>query len=396
MLVMGRKGDSLWYYSQLFDIPLQLLIDANQNLQPQQSMEGRELTIPGYIRKNKILEENESIWSHVTERQLSIDAISLLNPDLPAEDYSQTDAFDLPIRVDRRFVHHHEPYDSERLQADAKKIERLYPFVKQEVIGKSHLGQPIIEFRIGRGNKRVHYNGAFHANEWITTNVLMTFINDYLLALTNRRHMRGLHPVTFYDQVTLSIVPMVNPDGVDLVVQGLPDEIEIRQKILEMNGKKRDFSDWKANIQGIDLNDQFPASWELEKAQREAVPGPRDYPGERPLSEPEAVAMHQLVQKRDFDRVFAFHTQGKEIYWGYEAHEPEVSLTMANEMSRVSGYKNVRYVRSYAGFKDWFIQYYRRPGFTVELGEGRNPLPIEDFDRVYQEGLGILLAGLYV
>ena len=35
------------------------------------------------------------------------------------------------------------------------------------------------------------------------------------------------------------------------------------------------------------------------------------------------------------------------------------------------------------GFKDWFISEYNRPGFTVELGRGKNPLPITDADQIY-------------
>ncbi len=395
MFVEGRNGDSLWYYSQLFDIPLQLLLDSNRKLERDRSLEGREVTIPGYIKKQYVLDKEETVWSIITERQLSMDSIDLLNQGLSHDDYSGIEHFYLPVRVERRFVHPHEPYTSQQLQSDAVKIKRLYPFVEQNVIGHTHMGQPIIEFQIGKGNKRVHYNGAFHANEWITSNVLMTFMNDYLLSLTNRRHMRGLHPAAFYEQVTLSIVPMVNPDGVDLVLQGLPEKKSFRESLLSLNNNKRDFSQWKANIKGVDLNDQFPASWDLEKAQRESEAGARDYPGDAPLSEPEAIAMHKLAEEKQFDRVFAFHTQGKEIYWGYEGFEPPLSGTMAKELERVSGYKSVQYVPSHAGFKDWFIQAYRRPGFTVELGEGVNPLPLEAFDEIYQEALGILLAGLY-
>ena len=116
------------------------------------------------------------------------------------------------------------------------------------------------------------------------------------------------------------------------------------------------------------MNDQFPARWELEKAQRPTKPGPRDYPGESPLTEPEAIAMAELTRKSNFSRVIAFHTQGKEIYWGFENLEPPYSEVIVEEFSRVSGYKAVQTLQSYAGYKDWFIQDWRRPGFTVELG----------------------------
>ena len=136
-----------------------------------------------------------------------------------------------------------------------------------------------------------------------------------------------------------------------------------------------DFSGWKANISGVDLNDQFPANWDLERARNPKKPGPRDYGGESPLSEPEAIAMADLTRRRDFARVLAFHTQGEVIYWGFENLEPPESEVLVNEFSRVSGYEPVQTIESYAGYKDWFIQEWRRPGFTVELGTGKNPLP---------------------
>lgn len=199
-----------------------------------------------------------------------------------------------------------------------------------------------------------------------------------------------------YEQAFLSMVPMVNPDGVDLVINGLPSEEPYRSQVLEINRGSTNFSGWKANIRGVDLNDQFPALWEKEVEQRPKRPAPRDYPGPRPLSEPEAQAMATLTRQNNFNRVLAFHTQGEVIYWGFLGLEPPQSETLVNEFSRVSGYRPIRYVDSYAGYKDWFIYEWKRPGFTVELGRGVNPLPLAQFGEIYEEALGILLASLYM
>jgi g-D-glutamyl-meso-diaminopimelate peptidase len=279
---------------------------------------------------------------------------------------------------------------------DLRLLQSVYPFFETSSIGDSVLGKEIPEVLLGKGNKKVHYNGSFHANEWITTPVIMTFLNDYLLALTNHSDIRGVSMLPLYERFTLSIVPMVNPDGVNLVLDGPPSTEPYRSRVIEWNNDSTDFSGWKANIRGVDLNDQFPARWEIEKARRPTKPGPRDYPGERPLSEPEAIAMAELTKSRDFYRVIAFHTQGKEIYWGFENLEPPQSEVIVKEFSRVSGYKAVQTLDSYAGYKDWCIQDWRRPGFTVELGEGTNPLPLSQLQEIYQESLGIFLAGLYM
>ncbi|KOS61133.1 hypothetical protein AN161_19325 [Lysinibacillus sp. FJAT-14222] len=81
---------------------------------------------------------------------------------------------------------------------------------------------------------------------------------------------------------------------------------------------------------------------------------------------------------------------------GFENLEPPESEILVNEFSRVSGYEPIKSAGSYAGYKDWFIQDFRRPGFTVELGSGTNPLPLSQFDDIYEETLGIFLAALYM
>jgi g-D-glutamyl-meso-diaminopimelate peptidase len=47
-----------------------------------------------------------------------------------------------------------------------------------------------------------------------------------------------------------------------------------------------------------------------------------------------------------------------------------------------------------AGYKDWFIQRFRKPGFTVEVGLGASPLPLQDFDGMYKEVSAILREAL--
>lgn len=67
---------------------------------------------------------------------------------------------------------------------------------------------------------------------------------------------------------------------------------------------------------------------------------------------------------------------------------------MAWKLGQVSGYQPVKLTGSDAGYKDWFIQQFRRPGFTVEAGYGENPLPMSQFDRIYVELQPLLLEAL--
>lgn len=188
---------------------------------------------------------------------------------------------------------------------------------------------------------------------------------------------------------------MVNPDGVELSLNGLEDGHPYRKQLLQWNGGESSFDGWKANIRGIDLNDQFPAHWEEELKRRGTEgPSPRDYPGVYPLSEPESRAMARLALTIPFDTVLALHTQGKEIYWNYRDYEPPCAEALAGRLAEASGYKPVRLTGSDAGFKDWFIQLFRKPGFTIEAGEGVNPLPYSDFPGIYEEMRPLLYEAL--
>ena len=50
------------------------------------------------------------------------------------------------------------------------------------------------------------------------------------------------------------------------------------------------------------------------------------------------------------------------------------------------------YASSFAGYKDWFIQNFRRPGYTIEVGSGTNPLPLSQFEEIYRDNLPILIT----
>ena len=396
MDIFVRPGDSLWYFSEVFKIPLQLILDSNRSMNPQRLQVGQRIQIPGFVTSSYVIKQGDSLWQIAQQQNVQLDAILLANPGITPNQLQIGQTIQVPQRLTWRLIDGKQNYDYDMMIRDIKKLQAAYPFLQNNSIGSSVLERQIPEILIGSGSKRVHYNGSFHANEWITTPIIMTFLNDYLLALTNQTTIRGLSMGSLYAQTTLSIVPMVNPDGVNLVINGPPDNEALKNKLIAWNNNSTNFSGWKANINGVDLNDQFPAKWELESARNPQTPGPRDYGGEAPLTQLEAIAMADLTRRSNFAWVLAFHTQGKVIYWGFENLEPPESQTMVEEFSRVSGYEPVQSANSYAGYKDWFIQDWRRPGFTVELGSGINPLPLRQFDDIYQQALGIFLAGLYL
>lgn len=60
---------------------------------------------------------------------------------------------------------------------------------------------------------------------------------------------------------------------------------------------------------------------------------------------------------------------------------------MAKIFSASSDYRLVENdgLASHGGFKDWFISEFGRPAFTFEIGKGENPLPLSDFEQIYEK-----------
>ena len=293
-------------------------------------------------------------------------------------------------------------YNYNLMISNINSLKKKYPFLKVGKIGKSVLNRLIPYIKIGIGKKQVLYQSAIHANEWITALLSMKFIENFGKAYSEDKNIFGYRAKDLFTDCSLYIIPMMNPDGVDLVTGCFSeDEKEYRNaKIISDKYLKIPFPrGWKANINGVDLNLQFPAGWEKSKkikfSQGFTSPSPRDYVGKRPIFEPEAIALYDFTNKKNFRLTISFHSQGKVIYWRYLDYLPEKSLEIAKEFSKISGYEldDTPFVSSFAGYRDWFIKKYNRPAFTVEVGAGENPLPILQFNDIYSEIEGIFVLG---
>ncbi|AGC68495.1 gamma-D-glutamyl-L-diamino acid endopeptidase 1 [Thermoclostridium stercorarium subsp. stercorarium DSM 8532] len=289
-------------------------------------------------------------------------------------------------------------YTYEILEMDIEGLEARYPFIETGIIGKSVLGKNLYYIRLGTGPVEVHYNGAHHALEWITAPLLMKFAENFCRAYASGYSIRGYNVREIWNRSSIYIVPMVNPDGVDLVLEGLKPDNPYYEQLLQWNRTGLPFSQvWQANIRGTDLNRNYPASWQDAKAQEEAFgifgPGPTRYGGPSPLSEPETQAMVNFTRQHNFKLVIAYHSQGEVIYWLYKNMQIPRAREIGEIFARASGYtlSETPYEAAYAGYKDWFIEEFRRPGYTIEVGLGRNPLPISQFNSIYSNNEEIML-----
>ena len=278
-------------------------------------------------------------------------------------------------------------------------IAEKYPFCRTELLTQTAFGRPVRTLVIGTGDRKVLYTAAHHANEWITALILLKFAEELAQAIENQGKLWGVPAENIAKAATIYMVPMVDPDGVDLVVGAIsPGELqyESARRLADFYPQIPFPNGWKANLLGVDLNLQYPAGWlqarEIKFSQGYTRPGPRDYVGRAPLGQLESRALAGYTEYVDPALILAYHTQGKEIYWQFQGIEPPGARELGEEFARVSGYTltNAPYESGFAGYKDWFLQRFRRPGYTIEAGTGVNPLPIEQFDEIYRDNLGIL------
>jgi g-D-glutamyl-meso-diaminopimelate peptidase len=282
-----------------------------------------------------------------------------------------------------------------------QQLVAAYPALRTEVLTTTAFGRPVQALSIGDGPRKVLFSASHHANEWITTPVILRFMEELAEAARTGGTIYGVPARNILKYNTIYTVPMVNPDGVDLVTGAIQMgtlEYETARRLAD-NYPDIPFPDgWKANLLGVDLNLQYPAGWlqarEIKFSQGFTRPGPRDYVGRAPLNQRESIALAEYTEQIDPVLVLAYHTQGKVIYWQFLDYEIAGARELGEEFARVSGYElaDTPYESNFAGYKDWFIQYFRRPGYTVEVGLGENPLPLGQFDEIYRDNLGILVT----
>ena len=291
------------------------------------------------------------------------------------------------------------PITSQSCDEMIRKIVETYPFCRTELLTSTAFQRPVRTLVIGNGPRKVIYTASHHANEWITSLVLLKYAEDLAQAIETDGQIFEREARQIRDTATIYMVPMVDPDGVDLVT-GAIEEGDIQYTLAQRISQ--DFPNipfpngWKANLLGTDLNLNYPAGWlmarEIKFSQGFVRPAPRDYVGRAPLNQLETRALAGYTRYIDPELVLAYHAQGKEIYWQFMNYEVAGAEELGQQLAQVSGYTlaETPYASSFAGYKDWFIQEFRRPGYTIEVGSGENPLPLSQFDEIYADNVGIL------
>ncbi len=298
-----------------------------------------------------------------------------------------------------RIVQAEEAYTYDKMKEDADNLCREYSFLQPFSLGRSVDGRDLLAIRWGTGEKRIFLNGSHHGMEWITSLLLMYLLEEFSYQYTNRTSIGNIYFPDLFSEISIVFCPMVNPDGVELSVHGLWEELPpiTKTRLKAWNGHDSDFTHWQANLNGVDLNHNYDAAFEKGVFYQHKLgifgPGPTRFSGPHPESEPESKAVADFTRHFRPHIAVAYHTQGEVIYFDFESQSTKRGHEMATAMAEISGYEldKTEGMASYSGYKDWVINAFHIPAFTVEAGLGENPLPLSQIDKIYQENLNMLL-----
>ena len=284
------------------------------------------------------------------------------------------------------------PLDYSSLMNTLQMFSERYPFISISYMGTSVLGRGIPMVTLGEGgrNRRsVLYVGAHHGMEWITSVVLLRFINEYCEAFKSGDRICRVNIKRLFNSRTIYVIPQLNVDGVNIQINGAGDSL-MKDRLLSMNGSDN-FTKWQANARGVDLNHNYDAGFfEYKKLEVEAgIDGgcATRYSGCSPESEPEIASMCSFLRYcNEISMILTLHSQGEEIYYSSGNIVPPRAASLGRLMSRMTGYTLSKPdgMAAYGGLTDWYIREIKKPSFTIECGKGENPLPLEDYHGIYE------------
>lgn len=204
------------------------------------------------------IKSGDTLFNIAKTYSTTVDAIIYANPNIDADNLTIGEEIIIPFG---NVVQTNISYTSQILNLNINALKTIYPFLEISSIGTSVLGRPLRAIKFGTGQKEVLYCAATHANEWITAPLLMKFLENISKSYVNNFNIFGVNARELFNNVSLYIVPMVNPDGVDLVTGFFSENSWAYTNAKRIASSFPDIpfpSGWKANIEGIDFQKVNP------------------------------------------------------------------------------------------------------------------------------------------
>lgn len=296
-------------------------------------------------------------------------------------------------------------YTYSMLQEDLGALAKAYPaYFSYVTIGKSVDGRGIFACTVGNpeAQTKILLTGGIHGKEYLSSLLVMTQI-EYYLANAQSGSYNGLSYAQLLEQCVFYVLPMINPDGITLALEGIdavqtPEVRATVEKIYADNFRDGLTStddinvylayNWKANANGVDLNRNFALSNWAEVKTGILAPCYRNYKGPSAASEPETRAVSAYVESLgDLDGLLAYHTAGQVVYWdcGMTGGVRQQTLDLAKAVCEHTGYKLIYDQHLDASLNDWVTLEKGIPSVTIEIANVIYPMPASELEAAFAQ-----------
>jgi len=254
-------------------------------------------------------------------------------------------------------------------------------------IGRSTLGKNILATHVGSfDGTQIIIQGGIHAREYIST----------LLMIEQARYLNANNLVT---EGGIYFIFLTNPDGAEIVLDGIENlPCEITKQYLTLANGNDDFSQYKANINLVDLNTNFDVDWG-SGSQNTFCPNTQNFIGFYPNSEREVLNLINFTNRIRPSLTISYHSKGEVIYYGFQGESEENiarDRMIGEQLAELTGYPLIFTEASSGGYKDWCIRYLQIPSYTIEVGNENLPHPIgeENLPLIFEQNKDVPLLAL--
>ncbi|MBR1925474.1 MAG: hypothetical protein IJ837_01300 [Clostridia bacterium] len=248
---------------------------------------------------------------------------------------------------------------------ELKKLEKIGAIIY--CIGYSELKRPIFCVQVGNGGKKLLVQYCIHGSDYIT----------YYLSLLHIKYALK-SPL----KNTVFFIPIINPDGVCLSIEGLnsidnlnndllysknifpfcskqPPKIKIslnkiKTKILKLNNNSKNFKLWNKNINGIDLNLNFDKDQNTKQK-----------------TEKETETIKNFVRQTKPFMTINYHSKGETVCFNHKKDKK-----FAKEIAKLTTYKLKKSKKGSGDFKEWCAKKFDIPSIDIIVGRDNLAHPI--------------------
>lgn len=287
-------------------------------------------------------------------------------------------------------------YSYQEMLEDLQVMQEVWPeCIKFEMRSETYQGRGIPVVYLGNPEAKHHVmvQAAMHAREYMSAQLVMAMLEHYVRNYETGS-FDGQKLKQLLNEVCFVIIPMTNPDGVEIAQRGEAGAVtaDVKEWVRANTRAGIKFDQIKSNARGVDINRNFSNGFGKDR-KRKPSKNYSHYPGKEPLTEVESNLLMTVAQEHDYDCFLNYHTCGNLVYHGCKNAPKQVNdqaLRMSNIIKRHTSYPLYGPDTSpeCGSWADEVEVRFQRPSATIELGT-RNPVPLSEFKGLYNKNLWV-------